>query len=70
MQKRPKRLNIALFSETIGHKNLKLATVVVCKNDFSKMYTMITFCKGQRSSGAIIHTKLDFFAENALFKLL
>ena len=32
-----KNFNIALFSDTIEHRNLKLTTVVVCDKSFLKM---------------------------------
>ena len=59
--------NIELFSETVNHRILKLGMMVVYSEDFPKMYTLITSCDGQRSSGAIIYAKLGIFAKNALF---
>ena len=47
-----KKINIALFSDTIEDRNLKLGTGVVCDGGFPKMYILIVFHEGQRSSGA------------------
>jgi len=65
--KRPQNVNIAPFSDTIDHRKLKLGTVVVCDVGFPKMYILLTFHEGQRSSGAIICVKIGIFAENRNF---
>ena len=40
---RPQNINIAPFSDTIDHRNLKLGTVVVCDVGFPKVYVLMTF---------------------------
>ena len=60
-------MNIALFSDTIEHTNLKLGTVVVCDGGFPKLYILITFLEGQKSSGAIMCAKIGNFAEKRIF---
>ena len=37
MQERPQNFHVALFSDTIEHRNLKLARVVVCDEGFPNM---------------------------------
>jgi len=58
---------IAILSDTIDDRNLKLCTVIVCDVGFPKMYIFLTFREGQRSSGAIICAKMGIFAENRKF---
>ena len=65
--KRPQNVIIALFSDTFDDRNLKLGTVVVCDVGFPKMYILMTFHGGQRSSGAIICAKIGIFAEKRNF---
>ena len=60
-------VNIALFLDTIDHRNLKLGTGVVCDVGFPKMYRLMTFDEGERSSGAIICAKIGIFAKKGNF---
>ena len=59
--KRLQNAIIAFFSDTFDDRNLKLGTVVVCDVGFPKMYTLMTFHGGQRSSGAIMGAKMGIF---------
>ena len=59
--KRPPNVIIALFSDTLDDRNLKLGTVVVCDVGFPKIYILMTLDEGQRSSGAIICLKIGIF---------
>ena len=54
-------MDVALFSDTINLRNLKLGTVVVCDGGFPKTYVLINFHEGRRLSGAKIRAKLEFF---------
>ena len=56
-----------IFLDTIDHRNLKLGTVVVCDVGLPKMYILMTFHEGQRSSGATICAKIGIFAEKRNF---
>jgi len=65
VQKRPSSFIVALFSDTIEHRNLKFGTVVAGDRAFQN--ECITLHEGQRSSEAINPAKFGIFAENALF---
>ena len=46
---------------------MKLGTVVVCDVGFPKMYILMTFHEGERSSVAIICAKIGIFVEKRNF---
>ena len=70
MEKRSQNFNVALFSDTIDHRNLNLGTLVVFDVGFLKMYVLITFHEGQRSPGATVSAKMGFLPKTALFQPL
>ena len=55
------------FSQTLLYTNLKLGTVVACDEGFPKMYILITFHEGHRSSGVITCENCDFCEKMQFF---
>ena len=57
-EKRPKNINAALLIGTFEHRNFKRDIIEACDEGFPKLLSLISSCKGQRSSGAIISAKM------------